>query len=53
MQHQMGNAVLFKHSRNKFRPFVKPAAKITCRQPPKQPIAEIEVDAVDPVPARD
>jgi hypothetical protein len=53
MEQQVGNAALSKQCGNKSRPFIKAAAKIDGRQPPKQPIAEIEVDAMHAMAARD
>jgi hypothetical protein len=44
---------LFKQLVNKARPPLKPAAKARRRQSPKQPITEVEVDAMDRMPARD
>jgi hypothetical protein len=45
--------VIFNQAGSKIGPILKPAAEIRCRQPPEQPVAEIEVDPVGAMPARD
>jgi hypothetical protein len=43
----------FNHLGDKTWPVFEAAAEIHRRQPPEQPVAEVEVDATNPVAARD
>ncbi|HYM72837.1 MAG TPA: hypothetical protein VET89_07645 [Stellaceae bacterium] len=53
MEQQVGCAAFFKLIRDEAGPIVEPPAKIGSRQPPEYPVAKVEVDPVNPVPARD
>jgi hypothetical protein len=53
MQDEIGDPMAVEQRRDKRSPILEPAAIIGRRQAPKQPVAEMQVDAVHPVAARD
>src|SRR3954468_18391915 len=53
MQDQVGDLMLFEQVGDESAPILEPAAVMRCRQSPEQLVAEMQVDPMHAVPARD
>ena len=52
VQDEVGDTVLLQHFADKAAPIIEPAAEIGRRQMPEQPVAAMQIDPVDAMPAR-